>query len=463
MLCEWGTQIASDHQTALSLNCQEASPATVLVLRSPKRGPSEFAGQRRWFSLYASFSQDFVRDAFLSLGLGPRARVLDPWNGTGTTTAVARSLGYEAHGVDINPAMVLIARAREVQEQPRETLRALLTQVIQSARAKSPMPSEDPLLSWLQPSSAGAARALESAIRTAFGLPIEPCVALDRSVIEAVSPPLALLYVALFRSVREVLKGYRSSNPTWLRLPASPSNRLRPSPKRLRDEFKRTAEEMLSAFSKKGSESRSPAQVLRIGSSDALPLEAQSIDGIVTSPPYCTRIDYVMSSRVELALLGYRDLTELRKASIGSPIVASTVQQPSPEWGDACNSLLQRIRLHPSKASSSYYYKTHVQYFRGLYASLCELDRVLKPGGKCVFVVQDSYYKELHNDLRRILTEMVSGLGWNLAERFSFPNRRNLVDINRNSRAHMPHRLNQESALFFSKPRRAMCQTSPKI
>ena len=35
--------------------------------------------------------------------------VCDPWNGAGTTTQVARDLGYSAAGFDLNPVMVVVA------------------------------------------------------------------------------------------------------------------------------------------------------------------------------------------------------------------------------------------------------------------------------------------------------------------------------------------------------------------
>ncbi|WP_410712175.1 DNA methyltransferase [Bradyrhizobium sp. BEA-2-5] len=38
--------------------------------------------------------------------------VLDPWNGSGTTTSVANGAGLTAVGIDINPAMAVVAKAR---------------------------------------------------------------------------------------------------------------------------------------------------------------------------------------------------------------------------------------------------------------------------------------------------------------------------------------------------------------
>ncbi|MDQ0340574.1 tRNA G10 N-methylase Trm11 [Caldalkalibacillus uzonensis] len=50
----------------------------------------------------------------MNLDLPWSATVMDPWNGTGTTTDVAEQMGYFAIGLDINPVMVLIAKGRRV-------------------------------------------------------------------------------------------------------------------------------------------------------------------------------------------------------------------------------------------------------------------------------------------------------------------------------------------------------------
>lgn len=48
------------------------------------------------------------------------ALVLDPWNGTGTTTVVAASKNIPAIGFDVNPALVVVSRARLIREAVRD-------------------------------------------------------------------------------------------------------------------------------------------------------------------------------------------------------------------------------------------------------------------------------------------------------------------------------------------------------
>jgi hypothetical protein len=61
----------------------------VLSISNPKRDPKNVGGRESWYPYYAGFSPVFARGFFESLRLDPRSRVLDPWNGSGTTVEAA--------------------------------------------------------------------------------------------------------------------------------------------------------------------------------------------------------------------------------------------------------------------------------------------------------------------------------------------------------------------------------------
>ena len=64
-----------------------------------------------WYRYYAGYSAGFVEKA-LKEWAATTELVLDPWNGTGTTTVVAASKNVPAIGFDVNPALVVVSRAR---------------------------------------------------------------------------------------------------------------------------------------------------------------------------------------------------------------------------------------------------------------------------------------------------------------------------------------------------------------
>jgi hypothetical protein len=52
------------------------------------------------------------------------------------------------------------------------------------------------------------------------------------------------------------------------------------------------------------------------------------------------------------------------------------------------------------------------------------------PGGKGMIVVQDSYYKDIHNNLPQVFIEMALSHGLELERRVDFRQRRTMAGIN---------------------------------
>ena len=138
---------------------------------------------------------------------------------------------------------------------------------------------------------------------------------------------------------------------------------------------------------------------------------------------------------------------------IGTPTIRNIVYDANPHWGPTCNYFLKQIKSHSSIASQSYYLKIHLQYFYDIFHSLMEIDRILRRGGDCVIVVQDSYYKEIHNDLASIVTEMVANFRWQVVASKSFPVRLIMNRLNNSSRRYRASSNAVESVLWFKSPK----------
>ena len=129
----------------------------------------------------------------------------------------------------------------------------------------------------------------------------------------------------------------------------------------------------------------------------------------------------------------------MRRSIMGSTCVTGGSYEVQQCWGHTCIKTIDRVKRHTSKASSGYYLKMHVQYFRDAEAIMRECLRVLKPGSPAVFVVQDSWYKDVHVALDKIYVEMAKELGAASAETIhseSVPNHLGLV----NTRARRYHK-----------------------
>jgi DNA modification methylase len=412
----------------------------------------------KWYPYYAGFSPLFVRSVLLSAGLQHGAKILDPWNGSGTTTATAVELGYRAQGFDLNPVMVVVAKARLLSTQESPSLSPIASEILKKAKNDRPrvINLDEPLTTWVSPDSAVAFRKIEQAIQLLLVDSTKYEFLSARDDFEGLSDLAAFYYTALFRVARKVLRRFFASNPTWVKKPEHPSARIRPSFSSILALFKAEVDAMISLVQ---SEACRPPTSNRevsvsVASSSSLPVHDNCVDLVLTSPPYCTRIDYAVATMIELAVLGYAprgSLEVLRRQLIGTSTVPATVPDISSEWGETCRTFLQKVNSHTSKASTTYYLKSHVQYFASIDKSLAELSRVLKPGGKCVLVAQDSYYKDVHNNLPRIITEMGAAHSLKLVRRANFCLARTMAGVNPAVRPYRNYFGATESVLWLRK------------
>jgi DNA modification methylase len=429
-------------------------PFEDLIIQSPKRTPDAARGWDGFFPYYAGYPEPFARALIASAGLSKSALVLDPWNGSGTTTFAASQLGFASQGFDINPVMLIVARARLLPSSEADSIEPLARKIVKGARGNQrAVKNCDPLLSWFSSPTTALVRTLEQRIREHFlG---DMTLSAAGLKLEHFSGLAATFYVALFSVCRHLAMAYQSSNPTWLRKPRDGEELVDAERADLLATFVVTLKSMAEALSKRIAPAAELAHAeLSIADTASHALPAASVDLVLTSPPYCTRIDYAAATRIELAvlhpLLGVT-MEGLGRRMIGSTRVPAKTIVPSKGWGRTCSRFLAAMKKHPSKASAGYYYKTHLDYFGKMHASLANVGATLKNGGKAVMVVQDSYYKELHNDLPAIISEMAEGAGLRLARREDFHISRSMAGVNPHSRAYRCSSGAIESVLCFQK------------
>lgn len=404
----------------------------ITTLRNPKRGEESRTGRASWYAYYAGFSTTFVEDALRYADMSLHSRVLDPWNGSGTTTQVAAALGLEALGFDLNPTMVLVAKARLLDGTVQPRLESLLNNILEKAARTDHHDSADPLNTWFTPQASKLIRRFDIALHKLFINRYTYRPLISQPTLRHVSSLAAFFYVAAFRVIRELLRSFRTANPTWLRQPKL-EERISVSEKGLYGMLRKQIEAMAIDF---GALPSTPRQLcsptIDRAASAKLPIANSTVDAVIASPPYCTRIDYVKKTGPELALLGAKpqDIETLRDQMIGTPTINRALPEPAPRWGRTCLNLLDTISQHKAYASKSYYWKTYIQYFSSLNQSLVEITRTVRPAGLCFLVVQDSYYKNVHINLAKVATEMAERLGWTEATRADFPTTRSMVGLN---------------------------------
>ena len=416
-----------------------------MTLTNPKLRDNIY-GKADWYPYYAGYAQGFVSDVLDLLKIEPGQTILDPWNGSGTTTQVAMHKGIQAYGYDINPVMVTVANAKALSNITYDALIDFANHILEeSSPSKMRIKTVgDPLNYWFQDDSIYYIRKLDFYL---VKHTTRPPYSVNGSTLRD------FFHVILFRTVKSLLPSFRSTNPTWIKKATSPEERIHITRKKIYKIFLQETM-LMAAYFKNQDQFQQVAPIIAFGDSRKLNLATASVDHVITSPPYCTRIDYVIATLPELALLklDHIDFNDLRSKMLGTNKIQKTKDVGySPAWGGVCKDFLKSVAAHGSKASKEYYLKVFLQYFHSFYNSMIELHRVLKQNGTCTLVVQSSYYKDVYLDLPSIIEEMSRLFYWKLEERRDFNSKATLSNLNKGSRSYREPSAVQETVLFFKK------------
>jgi len=376
---------------------------------------------------------------------------MDPWNGSGTTTHVADRLGFAAVGYDVNPVAALVANAKLARPRDAEHVsglaRRIVTATLEDHDTCTTHP--DPLLEWVRPSVARQYRRIESSVLAdlATGHSSQTL-----KVIDGTLPPLAsFLILALMRAARSLAAVETRTNPTWI----TPGEFPRGTRQMLGSRWLAFVRQMASELSLDGASASARSESI-VADARSLPLANECVDFVLTSPPYCTRIDYVINTSFELAAMGIGrgapKFIQLRERCMGAPLARKgALSDPSTTWPDEIHALLHAIRSHPSRDSSSYYYKTYWQYFSDCEMTLRELHRTLRQTGAAVLVIQTSYYKDVRVDLPDLYVALGAAVGFRASVISTANVKHSLTQINSRSLRHRTTTTYREAVVALEK------------
>ena len=230
-----------------------------------------------------------------------------------------------------------------------------------------------------------------------------------------------------------------------------PHKKFRSAPVKPFRKFLEAVDHVAENCVNKRSVDRGPAPRVRLGDARRLPVRNGSIDLVVTSPPYLNAIDYIRCSKFSLVWMGYRipDLRELRAESIGAEAARSDSKDEP-----AVEAILADLKLKPSLSNRDEAVLT--RYIADMHRALCEVTRVLAPGGKAVYVVGENTIRGTYIRNSRIICEIAALCGLRLKERRvrTLPaNRRYLPPPSLRKASSMNARMRREVVLAFAKPR----------
>ncbi len=190
---------------------------------------------------------------------------------------------------------------------------------------------------------------------------------------------------------------------------------------------------------------------LSMANAQSLPLRDNTVDLIVTSPPYVSNaIDYMRAHKFSLIWLGYSidSLGEKRKEYIGGENTTRNVLETLP--GDTTRIINQIMHVDKKKGVVVH------RYFSEMRRSMIEMLRVLKHGKSAILVVGTSILRGIDTQTGLCLAEIgsetgfyVQGIGIRNLDR----NRRMLpVSNSVNLDSQIQNRMHQEYVIGLTKP-----------
>lgn len=398
-------------------------------MRDPTVTRNKTLSIHRWVNWIAGFSADFVDsvlDRYLPAAQPGQALVLDPFAGVGTTNVQALRRGFHTYGFEVNPFAALAARCK---------LEAPSVDFVQLGRALERYETfaaaqEREIDNWWRGGGSNGQAGTPPLPQTVappffrtrepfFSRPVELKVLATLDFISTIQNPAIKRYFQLALGSTLVSYSNYSYEPSLCsrrrlgkplienecvgRIVGAKLRQMYEDAGGLRDEIGARSVPLVAAVYE-----RSFFQAAEV-------LAPQSIDLIITSPPYLNNYHYVRNSRPQLYWLGAvhrpSDLKHFEENSFGN--FWQTVRGRPPidlvfDLPDLADQLDQLRALHPDRGvyggrgwanyAASYLNDSH--RFIGLLAN------ILRPGGHAVIVVGNSLLQGIEFRLDEILRDI---------------------------------------------------------
>jgi SAM-dependent methyltransferase len=345
------------------------------MLKSHKKSIDEILGRSPIHPFPARMAPGIALEA-LGESETPQ-RVLDPMTGSGTVLAVARAYGHRAFGMDIDPLAVLLAGVwtrtvdvERVRDKAAQVLDRAKSAFIQLTPGLAyPADSDDETRAfiryWFDDYARRQLAALAGSINRVHSRETRDVLWCGFSRLIITKQAGASLAMDLSHS-----RPHRK----FIYAPVKPFNR-----------FEAAVNAVVANCPQPDMGPIGPATVVKQGDARKLDLVSGTMDLVLTSPPYLNAIDYMRCSKFSLVWMGYNisELRKIRSESVGSE--ASTDEALDAIW---VKTIIRYLKLTPRLGARDHGLLS--QYVWDMGRAMGEVSRVLRLGGRAVYVVGDS-------------------------------------------------------------------------
>ena len=394
---------------------------------------SEDRAVHDWYRFVLSFPPHLVRDYLGRLGVGSSDTVLDPFCGTGTTLVECKKLSIASVGIESNPMAHLASQVKVDWSVDASTLLEYAEEVAASTQE---ILDRDGSNEWVGLPLLTTNGNTHSPMRQ---LGLEQSKLLLKDSISLI--PLHKSLVLLDEIDRHGDTNLRQYGRLALaKALAHRIGNLKFGPEvglgRIKDDapvveaWLEGVREIVRDVRHLSGQSHVPAQVLKADSREAgRVLEPNSVDAVITSPPYPNEKDYTRTTRLESVILGLiRDRQELR--SLKQELIRSNTRGVYKSDTDdsevAQHAAIQeiaeaierrRIELGKTSGFERLYPRVTKLYFGGMARHLASLRPALRPGARLAYVVGDqASYLRVMIRTGQILADLAESLGYQVID-----------------------------------------------
>jgi DNA modification methylase len=365
-------------------------------------GKDSSYASHNFHSFPAKFPPQLPRK-FIEWLTDPGDLVLDPMMGSGTTILEAFLLGRVGVGLDIDPLALKLCKAK-VTPISLENVAEMGHQVLERAKYNLQYQSKslrESLESYFDESTA--------AFVNYWFLP-ETQLELTALIqeINKVDPPIIREFLELVFSAIIITKsgGVSMARDLAHTRPHRVTNKEpRSAIVQYRSRLKKNIESLAEVINGAG------RTILFESNAQAMPIIENSVDLIVTSPPYASNaIDYMRAHKFSLVWLGYpiKELSELRQQYIGGEALANVKLRPMPDYPAQ---VLAKIAKQDERKARVLH-----RYYSEMSQSLSEMYRVLKPGKAAIVVVGTSIMRGIDTETQLCLGAIGQSMGFELVD-----------------------------------------------
>jgi hypothetical protein len=340
--------------------------------------------------------------------------VFDPFAGCGTTNVTAKQAGVNSVGLEAHPFVHWVATVKTYWEFDLSELRATAHRL---------------LASWRQDWEVGAADCVDlepfpELVHKCYSEGNLRVLQFLRNEIEArlMEPHVRdLLRLALVDTLRTASK----AGTGWPYI--APSRYHEKAEQEAFTTFSAQVQRMVEDLQTVRAQTNGPAECHLIHGDSRQRQERiahESIDLVVTSPPYLNNYDYADRTRLEMYFLGWanswRDITERVRDKL---IIAATTQirrsafegQPRVHQ-ELTEKIAELERRRHAKGGKKNYDLMVAGYFNDMFQVLQRVAEALKPGAPSVWVLGDSAPYGVYIPTEEYLGELARGLGFSRYE-----------------------------------------------